>query len=698
MAQTPRLAWASLMVALLLLSVPSLAQEGEEGPEVVDHGTLAQDTEGDVTATSSVLPASPGGTHTSVDLTGLSAEETEEDLIFHLQVVDLDTTAPGHDTLRIYFQYDDARYRAVIERVGQVVGSSFNSYLEREYAPDQWDYQDWVRLQFDAQEETYTVHVFRDAIANQQGVRPIPGHPLTAFYATGHATDDPNFFGIDELESAYASYEDRMPDEGESDAVIDPTFGIRQTGHAYLDSPEPIRDSNGEASTFVFRVGAHNLDENADVFTFRFADVPEGWDVRMASTTVTIKGEEVVEVPIVVRTPFSHEHGNVTTFLVEMESRRDPAAVGRMEMGLNFLEIPQPAGHHDTVYLHGYNGWQLTMNTLEDDPNGDNESVQPEACWWMDYEEDTPLERTEYCWLVRLRPGLSMGLDFDLSRLGAFQTSVSSQLDLQNAELKGRLTWYGDTGEEDGYGERILANLTVTDPKTIAAGATEPFETVVVPTEAADLVAYYGSADLYLQLKLTGDRIDEEFTSEMLAPRMVPGGFMRLPLYEYSDPIDEVFGATGTVSLRADVQERFVNPDKTVVYNVTLRNDGPFEDAFLLDVTGTNEGWAELLRKRAITISADDSATIALSVAAPADAADGTRADLILEALSSTDSNSRALIRLVTTVDTDAVHGDEAALADEIAARNQESPTGGALLALAAAALVALVTRRVRRL
>lgn len=698
----------AMKTLLIVLFVPMLVVPAGAQPEPeasVPHGSLLEDAEGDIEIDGGESLPTGSAAHSGIDLVSMSIDEFEEYFLFRLRVADLQDGGLESMTpalFRAHFQYGEASYRIVITR-----GSDYDAGLEQAHDDDTWQHVARVGVRSDPDDEALLVYVSRDDIANEVGMRPGPGRPLTGFFVTSESTDAPrlvlagNDIGLEEADDALANYIDRMPDQGVGDQDLEPRLGLVQTGHGRLASALTIRDSNGEASTFVFNVEAHNGGENRDMFTLRTSDIPDGWTVRLPTTTIAIEAGENVELPVVLYTPSRHIHGELSTFILEMASHNDPSAVGRIELGLNFVETPQPAGHHNTLHLHPDKYLnRMYMNTMQEDVDRSDpdRTVSHRKCSSIGYEGDIGILQHEYCWAIPLHPWLTMGLDFDLDATGELVTSIRSSIPLENAVLSGRLWWSGAFGPGWSHVDPILlAELTATTPIHVASETDTPFETTVVPTPEADYIPFSQPvAGLTLQIKMQVDLPNQDHAStlrptNLIGPQMQGGGHLRLPLLDYYDPVDEIF--SGRALLVAAVQERMVNPGETIVFDTTLQNQGGLEDAFLLDLAGKNAAWARLLHGRTVPLAGGASAPIAVAVTVPADAGDGERADLILEAAGSADQEARALLRLVAVVDTDEDHPDESSTADSFS-DERESPLPLAATVVAVALGVFLRRRR----
>lgn len=667
---------------------------------------------GDAGAQDSPLPRE------DLDLLSLTVTEQPEGFRIALGVSSLDEQSSQGELFSLYtvdFTHHDTQYRVAWFRSNSLANGAYFSELQVfSPATDRYSYLQELTPEVDAGAATIAAVAPRDQLLDGQGAPPYPGRALSDFFAL--ALGNPLLAGNFDVagQSAGDAYlVDRMPDDGLASTPVPVVLGVQQTGHARLWSEEPFRFSNGEATTFVFRVQAHNNDTAPDTFDLRFSQAPDGWDIRTPASTIRIEGGGTVEVPVVVRTEFAHDHGNSDRVLMEMVSQRDPSAVGRIEIGVHYPATPQPAGHHDTVYFHSTdnsdqpinllfgtvfgtifgndNLHAAWMNTVEDFAGDDDAEVGGDRC-------QSDVVTMTWCWDLDLDPELKMGLDFDLDDVGEISAPVSSILPLPGATLHGAVMYEQPPEDEEEWWntESVeVATLVAADPVEVGANGQETLTATVVPSEAGDFLPYTKGASLWIRLMVTAERPDNPFFGPGDHPKLQPGGWARLPLLEYEDPVDEVFGTGGAIALVADKQQRMVNPGETVLYKVALQNLGALEDAFRIGYAGSNEAWVTLLSNGAVTLAAGEDAEVRLAVSAPEDADDDARADIILEAQSASDPNTRALLRILTTVDTDEDHPDESDLAG--LGKDDGKDTSGPALAAILALLATIAVARPRR-
>jgi hypothetical protein len=221
------------------------------------------------------------------------------------------------------------------------------------------------------------------------------------------------------------------------------------------------------------------------------------------------------------------------------------------------------------------------------------------------------------------------------------------------------------------------------------------FELAIAGTPEGDYLPFNEDATLAIQLNLSFLRVDP-FVGPKDAPKL-HGGEMVLPLIEYHDPVDQVFSSLSSLMIVVNgEQQRMVNPGKTALYDLGLMNHGSQDATYNLEVSGSSLAWARILGERRVTVPAGETRQLGIAVTAPPGAADGDVADLVLAAIDASDPSARTLARLLTTVDTEAEHPDDAAKVPGLnaALTEKKSPGVPPLAALAILALAALAVRR----
>jgi hypothetical protein len=727
---------AFLLAAGALASLPA-------GQAQAASINLLEDSSGDIQTMVAGNPLGPpAGRFAATDLVGLSVEETSSDIVFRLAVgsVGVSPEAPFAESTMytVDFAHVSEVYRVMMYRM--TTGASAAQYGGRLYSFDEGrdTYTPLERLVVSADASTNTVSaaVPRVLLLDQQGAAPFPGRVLAGFWAQSASmglSDRPIPFPPDSSTAVPdTGVRDAMPNEGVGPLDFMIRLGLQQSGAARLSALTPVRSSNGEATTFVFPVNASNFGP-AQRFQVRAVGAPPTWQVDLPSALVELAANSTQTLPVLVSMPFAHQHGTLSSFTVEMVGLDRPDDIGRVQLGVRFVQPPQPAGHHDTQYLHtfgvegdqtfttvfstlfGFDPNQMYFNTLtpDEDPN---DAKAPVGGFSLGGIGTTVPPQTTYLWTVPLSPGLALGLDFDLLREGAMKVAVNTVVPMTGAVLSGRVVHtipdsrncdggFGRDRDDCQFDDFFFGAGAHITAATIGPGAPQDvgantngalFEAPIRATPAGDYIPFHPDATLGLQLNLTFTTVDP-FIGPDTAPK-VAGGELVLPLLEYHDPVDQVFSSLSSlmIHVRGD-QERLVNPGKTAVFDLELMNHAAETASFDLELTGTGSSWARILGDRRVTLPGGSSRALGIAVTAPADAADGQSADLVFAAVDTSDPAARTLARLVTTVDTEAEHRDDSALVPGLSDALSKKGSPGAGLPLAVVALAALAVAFARR-
>lgn len=665
------------------------------------ESAMGEDPAGDVQSNMG-LPPSPGVAE--IDLRSFMLVEDAAAFHFTVQVEKIESESEPDmlaSAFGVTFTHGDSRFQAYMMRsnllgtgdfMGQIriFDEGFGRYVNigaTEVTPD-------------FAGNAVTMHVPREYLRDESGAAPHPGRTLTDFAVSsyGDRIMEGTFINFSGEEVSLPHYEDRLPDTGVLDAVHEVVYGVTSSGHLSFRSPEPFRASNGEATTFIFDVVAINDGDAEDRVHFEATRFPAQWEVTLPPD-MTLDAQSAVEVPVIVRTAFAHSHGGTESFILSMKSGNDAAAVGRIEIGVHYPLIPQPAGHHDTLWLHSIDHsdepvsfvlatalstalsqtgllQDVYMNALEEDERADETPSEGRKCSLMIGDADYPVG-TGYCWDIPLEPGLQLGLDFDVTRNGSLTVTIESMAPMPAVSLQGELLYYAPPEEPDTGGPpfffrretTVLATIERSDPVDLLTGGSHTFEVDVVPAPEADYIAYKRGAAMELQIRVNTLRPDTWIYGPALpAPTMAGGASMRLPLNEYADPVGEL------VSLKDDglrvraltQQEKPVNPGKTVVFQASVENRGNATDVGV-GIIGSHRDWVRLLTPAELRLTQGANATVAIAVTPPAGSSHGDSADLVLQFANLKDITNRSLLRFVATVDTEQELEDESALADQLA-------------------------------
>ncbi len=673
---------------VLLLLVPTVAAQAD----------VMQDEEGDVgLMVGDVTQSVPGGLQDGIDLQYLKVTETPTEFILHLGVKQLE-------------QANDA---VVADRVHDITfrhgGQQFlaywnNFFLDGHYAALQRYDEGLGRYAFD-RELTFSedpeaneisLVIPRVALTDEQGAAPFPGRSLEDFRVVSQSPYIASrlvslFPALVTGDESLVVMEDTM--EGGSYAV---QIGMEQIGDARLYAAEPFRFSNGEASTFVYWVDAGFAGTETTSFTLGTQNVPAGWSVGVPAGSFDMAPGQTLRFPVVVDTPFAHSHGNSESFIVEM---RGPPHVGRVELGILYPEIPQPAGHHNVLKfwsrintddiiggplapvhepIHGNRGDELAYMNAAISNDADLEAA-------VDFEYGgggIGIGGQRYWLEIPLEPSLKMGLDFQAGETGTITFDIETTVPMTQAVVSAQLEHVVGIREEFApgafvldYQTMILATMPESTPFDLQPGQTKQVEAPLLLTPDADYVEYDPAAGLLLRISISDQTPGGGFYFAGInpVPRLAPGGSMELPLNEYQDPVDNLPQLTRGLSWTLATTEKPINAGETVVFEAVL-SSAVEEDTFDVRLIGANHEWAELLGPTTVTLGLNESQEYIIAVAAPSNALPGDLADLVVEAVSRSDLSLRALAQVRATVVEEDVP-DESALA-VTPSEGKDSPAG----------------------
>lgn len=635
----------------------------------------------------------------ALDLRSLSLVEEPERFAFELAAEDLDPPGENmanidHILYHVLFGYREADYRVEIRRFAQAPYDDalyWAAWLGiHDAGADRWAHVEDVDLAVDLEADTLAFALPRARLVGADGTPAQRDAPITDIRVSSSLRF--NNSTLLNTPAGRVDYpvggSDRMPDTGAARWLIQ--HGLTQSGHAFLASAAPVRVSNGEATTFLFELDAQNDGDAKELFAFSAKEVPPSWTVTFPQQRVRIDAGQTVKVPVLVSVPFQHEHGKYQPLLVEMQSQHDPGSTGRVELGVRYTAVPQPSGHHDTVFVHTDSEGSPYMNTVENHPGATGEPAQARsgcAC------SGRSIQRFH----VPLLPGLQMGLDMDMQGAGTAELAISINMPASDVEVRGWIS-VDPPGEDANsfFQERPndVAVLTPVTGLTFEKDTPQTISTAIQPLDRGDYLPFTPDAAMVLTLDVSAPG-DPGICCLIGIEASVHGGSMRLPLSEYHDDVDEYFSTlTGIELYAAGPQQRDVNPGKTVVFNVTAENIGQETGTYALSLTGSHPEWARVLGSQSVQIPAGGTRQLAVAVSVPEGVAHGERADITLHAQHRGDENVRTLIRLLAQVDTSRDAPDESALADELDGRLQDkrSPWAGTLLVLAV--LAGLAARR----
>lgn len=549
-----------------------------------------------------------------------------------------------------------------------------------------------------------TIEVPKTLVKSDRFLSPQVGDPLTHLVA------------VSQQLTGFGFAEDRAPDEGHGGPFVLRRGTGEQTGALLLQVAQPVRASNGESTTIVFRVRLANQADAEMVAALTAEEDNPEWTVRLPAR-LRLPAQSHVDFPVILSMNFTHQHGVTEYLRVRADSVSPPGHSSSVSLGVHWLEIPQPAGHHDRLWLHSAVSPDSPVGSIRPPP-----AVSGQRSLWMNPAEVDPRPgatddevggatlfpveaNTAVAWWAPLNPALQIGLDMDETRAGWFETTIRSSLSSPRATLTAFLFYCDQEGETPGAADRGCGDGTRVDlfsgaaaPTTLPAGAEAAFGFELVPNATLGILPYQLGRNVGLRIVLEsetpqGVALVYRAPTAVLLPR---ASAIQIPLVEYHDPVDQSFQAVGSLQLHAlDPFEKPVNPGRRTLFRFDLTNVGPDPQDVRLGLEGINADWATVHEGSMMTVESQGRKQVTVVVQPPPDAAEGERAELFFVAESTRDPTVVTLARLRATV----VSPDVLVVPDETpSALATEAPTPG-ILPLAVLGLLAVqaVWLRLRR-
>lgn len=714
-----------LAVAFALFFVPASVS----GEEV--RADLFADGSGDVelqSADGSVAQPAPTGAE-NLDLVGGGVwAETEDALTFYVQLADLtedSQAAPFMDPdYTLDFRFRGQGYRIfVATALGNPVNDALGrdatmARLQMEVGPERYQSVADAEAVLDFGEEAVLVTVPRAAIVDENQAPLSRNATLGQFRATASSL---GFFSFPLPTGQQGGPRvglprlfDAAPDDGFGADYVLKTGRVDQRGRLFATSDDPVRWTNGEATTLTFTARLTNTGREALPVRVGTSGTDAGWQVAF-SDALTVGAGQSVNATLLVTIPFVHNHGLLKTFDATFEST-DGSHFASTQLGVYWAEVPQPAGHHDTVWFHslrqevpppfdtvfaGVHGWFSAKQELDED-----EGVAIPAQFAMAPGPVTGNRGVAF-WGFYLEPELRMGLDFVLEREGLAEFVLDLPVPAVDPRLSVEVHYMRVIENDDDFGpgrgfriEQVLLAEGSSEALSGPVSGQNVFEVPIKALPEADLIPYGEGGNLYVQVVLDatflagGGFLNPEAATPTIGPAE---SRLRLPLEEYHDPVDLSFQTDGSLQVLAgpDGQERLVNPGRTVVYQFDLDYRGSTAATFHAELTGANVEWATILGDQHFALEPGVGRPLAVAVTAPADARDGDVSDLTLRITDTKNAAVQAGINVRTVVTTTEDIPDEAdrgkTLNGELTG-DKDSP--GVPLALLLAGLAALALRR----
>ena len=708
-----------VLVSLLLLATAAAEEVQRQ---------VAEDDAGDVqlrTQDGAVSQPAPSGYYDNVDVTAVGVwAEDDSTVTFYIEVDDLteDSQAPtpvSDPDYTLYFRYGEQGYRVVVTTV---LDNAFNGVferepgafarLERQVGEDRYSGFAQAEAELDYSEDRVLAMVPRDAILDHNQAPLARNATLRDIFVESRSMGwfgFPFFFGgEDGSQIGIPEALDRAPDDGDDDgSYIVTTGSVQQKGKIFAVSDDPIRWTNGEATTLTFPVRVSNIGDAKVSLKLSLADTDDSWQVAHTDS-LSVPAHRSVNTTILVTIPFLHQHG-VTDLFRAVFASDDGVHGATALLGIHWPTVPQPAGHHDTLWLHSVrnpvpapfdaafssvHGW---FSASEDTPDDEGVGIPADFSTFPGF---FGAQEGEAQWFLRLEPTLRMGLDFDASRMGTATLAFVLPAPAVDPYVEVELLHQGQgNGGRGGQGTQVLAAGVSPTMSGSQSGDVE-FELELQTPAGVDVVPYDAEANLVLRISLRGTLlVGGGFANpEAATPLLAAGGsILQLPLEEYHDPTNLAFqtDANVTIVVGQTGQERFVNAGRTVVYTFQLDYSGDAAAAFDVTISGKNVAWGTIIGDATFDLEAGTQRILGLAVAAPKDARDGEQADITLTLTQSKNAAIQAGVRTLTTVTSSEDIPDETDMQKELAGTLSKHKDASALAVLwLAIGLLALARRR----
>lgn len=665
-----------LATLLLLHALPLPGASGQEGP-------LLSDKEGDVIVTnggsSAPAPLPANAQTASADLRELALAEEDIDLTFTLKLASLAQQGGSTNRYTMTFQWMDAPFEATLTRSRVDPTSVPITSATLSLCADECVRVTDLDHALDEAAGTFRFLVPKRYVTSLEGHAPVFGSQLTGVVVRSVVTLD----GFPGTPATGARAEDVMPDTGEG--VITYAKGGSSNGHIVLEAPDPVRVSNGGATTFVFNCHVQNALDVEDTVTFALENVPAEWTATAPGPQKVPPGSEK-PVFVLVTIPFGHQHGGFTTFNLTATSLKDSNVKASLRFGVLHTPTPMPAGHHSELYLHAkpadsgvfqttFPRTEVTMSTV-----GEHGEDVPDAL--ASVGQDGAIE-----WRIPLAPQLALGVDSDLNRTGALTASINGRMEAQGT-LTGEL-WLVK-GDQDVALLGKLADAQVSLAQSAPASVTSTY----TPEAASDYVPYAAGHNLELRLTLTtGGQVPP---NPQNPPGLVVTDFkLALPLDEYADAPSFEEGEGSTLRIEPqDGLEKTARPGAMAAYSFLLTTLATTPTDYQIELAGTNAKESEVTPDGTLPFEPTETKRVTLGVRVPASAQNDQRLESILVIRSRSDPSDITLARTVTLVSRSAAGADEAGEFEAAKNEGKKTPLPATLAVAAGLAAFALRRRR----
>lgn len=672
---------ALLAIAIITLIVPSTY-----GQAPTSWTDIAQDPTGDVAFSGTPVPETVAA---SMDLVKLQASVVAENLAFALGVSNLNANTPAADSSAylLDFLFEGVGYRITIERnvpIPVLSSAIVYSATLAQYDMGLATYLDLAELNVtvNAQASTMAVTFPATLIKGQTGLPARNGSTLENISASSRQLTANSLgtilagAGTPPTQGLIA---DRMPDTGSVTYAIQTI--IAATSQLIVDSPDPIRATNGGPGTFVYPIRATNIGSTSIEVGFTIENLPTSWQVSFVDDVLQVPPGETRTTSAVVQPPFGHAHGTTTNLTVQARSTADTQVGNNVILQLYYSDPPQPAGHHPQLFIHsfdnqdvaystaiepttGFTNRDLFMNANSEDPRNSGQLVNAESG-----------EGTDHYWRISMSPALGMGLDFEKSGIGKLQGQLTSSNTMEIPGVKLSAVLLLAVADQ----EIPLASGTNDAPLTIGETPVE-FEVQLPVKPESDYIPYTPGSNLILEIHAEFQEPGAEIGVTTL--NLQPGARLQLPLLEYQDliPLPQL----GHLVVEAPDDLRQVNAGGHTVFEFKVRNDGQASLGAQVEALDVSKNYIAAIQPADLNIKAGDSATVNVEVTVPNEAQPGDVISAFV-AVRPNGADQSVLVRLSVSVTDQEVDNQQLAPA-------KDTPLGA--LPISIALMAALATAR----
>lgn len=566
-------------LAACLLALPSVG--GQPLPETLEGSDPAGDVQG------FGLDGAPLGTvagHDYIDVTGARiAKHSNTELLFALSVRDPEGLwVIGENNLDIsaslHFVFGSVHY--FLEYAGRGEACLRRYVSEGRFDP-------MVCNPAAVQDGELIAIVPSNPIKDIGGVRLRHPAQLSEVWAEGRLKT----LILPEYDSV-ATFVDRAPDKDVWGALRTPNEP--GAGPLLLTPVQRSQGSNGGAGVMLFEVVADNIGIAGIDAVLQVGGLPDSWSSLVPGRLHLDAGETRV-IPLLVTRPFAHDHGSTVAFNLTAEVIGVQLVTQPLQV--HFFDVPQPAGHHPSLFLHSKefpgNGIGAWLDTI--DPHPEDQDLPFDH--WSQYDDFGAGKAHDFFWVPQ---SLGIGLDFDLARVGRLSVSLQSdfavttlasiRLDHCNpADISGRdfAEYRGDMGCPGTW----LPVMQAEPFKLDLAVGLNPIDLEMAPTPYGDLLPYQSGAMLALVIELEVALTDGFVNKIYVLPA---DARIDLPLFEFQPPLTAALADLGNLEIVGEAVERSAGPGSQLVMPRIVANRGETGLDVKLEAIGYNAGWVHL--------------------------------------------------------------------------------------------------------